>query len=40
MRRRLTPVALLSVSLVALAAPVSAIDAESECVRPAYVWDL
>jgi len=40
MRPRLTPLALLAVSLTALAAPVSAVEAESECTRPAYVWDL
>ena len=40
MRRRHTPLALLSVSLTALGAPVSALGDEAECTRPAYVWDL
>jgi hypothetical protein len=35
MPRRLTPIALLSVSLLTLSA-----EAESECIRPAYVWEL
>jgi hypothetical protein len=40
MRRRLRPVAVLSVWLTALGAPVAAVGAEAECTRPAYVWDL
>jgi hypothetical protein len=51
MRRRLTPLSLLAVSLTALAAPASTVEAESDlgshargrastCTRPAYVWDL
>jgi hypothetical protein len=40
MRRRLTPLAALSVSLTALAAPLTGVQAKDECVRPAYVWDL
>lgn len=39
MPRRLTPLALLSLALTVLGAPVS-VDADAECTRPAYVWDL
>jgi len=35
MSRRLMPLALLSVSLLTLSA-----EAESECIRPAHVWEL
>ncbi|MEY4508963.1 MAG: hypothetical protein RLZZ450_1085 [Pseudomonadota bacterium] len=40
MPRRLTPLALLSLALTALGAPVSTVGADAECTRPAYVWDL